>query len=417
MASTAIGTSPWPVITMTGSSGSTPCESRSSSSPSIPSIFRSVTRMPGKSVVNRFSAVAAWSCTSVSSPARPSHCVTASRIDASSSTKTTGPYSGMDRVLDLERLPHMARKRNGQLSPAVGAVGGLYPAAKVLHDAVGNGKTQPKPLSYRLGGEEWIEHAIDLVGRDAMAVVSDNDRHAVTRCANGQANARVVAFDHCIERVAQEIEHHLLELNRLSHDPDVRGDIPLDTHSGCPDLRLEQKQGALDGALDQDRFGVTGFALARECLQVAGDARHAFGQVSDEIEVARHLNKIAPLHKDPGAGHEGADRRQRLVDLVRDRRRHLPERGEFAGLHQLVLGFAQTHLSPASLLDLGLQRSIGFAQFVGALRHLPLELGAGFASRDIGTVTLHHVERQDDDEGGQAAADDGAVALILVHRR
>src|SRR5499426_2960287 len=334
MASTAIGTSPWPVITMTGSSGSTPCDSRSSSSPSIPSIFRSVTRMPGKSVVNRFSAVAAWSCTSVSSPARPSHCVTASRIDASSSTKTTGPYSAMDRALDLERLPHMARKRNGQLSPAFGAVGGLYPAAKVLHDAVGNGKTQPKPFSYRLGGEERIEHAIDLVRRDAVAIVGDHDRHAVARCANGQANVRVV-----------------------------------------------------------------GFALACECLQVAGDARHALGQVGDEVEVAHDLNKIAPLREDPGAGHEGADRRQRLVDLVRDRRRHLPERGELASLHQLVLGFAQTHLGAASLLDFGLQRSIGFAELVRALRHLPLELGTGFAGRDIGAVTLHHVERQDDDEG------------------
>src|SRR5262245_1718167 len=292
MASTAIGTSPWPVITMTGSSGSTPCDSRSSSSPSIPSIFRSVTRMPGKSVVNRFSAVAAWSCTSVSSPARPSHCVTASRIDASSSTKTTGPYSGMDLALDLERLPHMARKRNGQLSPAFGAVGGLYTAAKVLHDAVGNGKTQPKPLSYRLGGEERIEDASDLVGRDAVASVCDHDRHAVARCANGQANVRVVAFGHCIERVAQEIEHHLLELNRMSHDPELRGDILLDSHTGCPDLRLEQKQGAFDRALDQDRFGVAGLALARECLQVDGDERHAFGQAGAEVEDERRVHRV-----------------------------------------------------------------------------------------------------------------------------
>src|SRR3546814_7565760 len=33
----------------------------------------------------------------------------------------------------------------------------------------------------------------------------------------------------------------------------------------------------------------------------------------------------------------GADCRQRLVELVAERRRHLAERGELAGLHQIVL--------------------------------------------------------------------------------
>src|SRR5215813_7291566 len=281
MASTAIGTSPWPVITMTGSSGSTPCESRSSSSPSIPSIFRSVTRMPGKSVVNRFSAVAAWSCTSVSTPARPSHCVTASRIEASSSTKRTGPSSRMDRALDVDRRAMMARKPDGQLRAAFRTVARLDLPAEVLNDAVGDRQPETEALADRLGGEERIEHPFDLVMGNAMTVVGYRDRHAVALGRDGDPDAWPHPAGDRVERVPYQVEDHLLELDRHSHHPDVRRDALLDAHARGLDVALQEKERALDGAFHQNRLGMAGLALARERLEVGGDAGHAAGEVVD----------------------------------------------------------------------------------------------------------------------------------------
>ena len=59
MASTAVEISPWPVISMTGRSGSRACTSRSSAMPSIPGMRISLTMTPGKSGVSACSALAA----------------------------------------------------------------------------------------------------------------------------------------------------------------------------------------------------------------------------------------------------------------------------------------------------------------------------------------------------------------------
>ena len=219
-----------------------------------------------------------------------------------------------------------------------------------------------------------------------------------------------------VERVADEIENHLLELHRVAHDPEVARDVLFDLHAGGLDLALEQEQRALDRALDRDRLGMAGLALARKRLEVAGDVRHALGEIVDEVEVARHLREFAALGEDFRARHEGADRRQRLVDLVRDRGRHLTERGKLAGLHQLVLRGAQPRLGAPALLDLGVQRRVGIAQLARALRHLPLQLGARATRFHIGPVPLHQVEQQQDQKRRNAAADDTAVALVVIDR-
>src|SRR5215469_18970157 len=43
-------------------------------------------------------------------------------------------------------------------------------AAVAAHDLVGDRKTQACALSHALGGEEWIEDALDQLGRNATAV-------------------------------------------------------------------------------------------------------------------------------------------------------------------------------------------------------------------------------------------------------
>src|SRR5882672_2914895 len=218
MASTAISTSPWPVMRMTGSSGSSCCARRRSSIPSVPSILRSVTRTPGKSALSRPSAEAASAQTITSKPASSSHWVTACRIEASSSTNRTGPRSGMDRLLHC-RLQDQARKLDDKFGAAAGAVFGMHVAAKILHDAVGDGESEAEALADRLRGHERIEDALDHLGGNARAVVSDADADHVLRAAHLDADRGLLDVGHGIERIGDEIDQHLLELHGVSRHP------------------------------------------------------------------------------------------------------------------------------------------------------------------------------------------------------
>ena len=86
MASTAIGTSPWPVIMMTGSPESSPINRLRNAIPSMPGMRMSETTTPGQSAPITFSASSALAYVSVSKPDRTSHWLIDSRISGSSST-------------------------------------------------------------------------------------------------------------------------------------------------------------------------------------------------------------------------------------------------------------------------------------------------------------------------------------------
>src|SRR5882757_10112049 len=224
MASTAISTSPWPVMRMTGSSGSSCCARRRSSIPSVPSILRSVTRTPGKSALSRPSAETASAQTITSKPASSSHWVTACRIEASSSTNRTGPRSGMDRLLHC-RLQDQARKLDDEFGAAAGAVLRMHAAAEILHDAVGDGEPEPKALADRLGSHERIENALDHLGRNARTVVGDADADRVLRGTHLDVDRGLFDIGHGIERVGDEVDQHLFELHGVSRHPQTRLDI------------------------------------------------------------------------------------------------------------------------------------------------------------------------------------------------
>src|SRR5712691_7436034 len=81
----------------------------------------------------------------------------------------------MDRRLDLDGLPQMARQLDRQFRSAFGPVDGADLAAEILNDAVGDRQPQSQSLAHRLGGEKRIEDAADLLGRNAMPVVGNAD--------------------------------------------------------------------------------------------------------------------------------------------------------------------------------------------------------------------------------------------------
>ena len=79
----------------------------------------------------------------------------------------------------------------------------------LLDDAVAHRKAQPGAAAGGLGGEERIEDAMQMFGRNARAGVGDFhfDRAVLRRGADFQHAAR----RHGVARVHEQVQKHLLE--------------------------------------------------------------------------------------------------------------------------------------------------------------------------------------------------------------
>ena len=87
-------------------------------------------------------------------------------------------------------------------------------------------------------------------------------------------------------------------------------------------------------------------ALAREGQQVADDARGAFGFAADDLEAAARLVVGRMLGEALGPGE---NRRERVVQFVRDARNRLAERGHLFRLQKLVVQIARLIVHPLAL--------------------------------------------------------------------
>jgi hypothetical protein len=105
-------------------------------------------------------------------------------------------------------------------------------------------------------------------------------------------------------------------------------------------LGTEQRLGVGDAARQRHRLR-RHIALVREGLQPRGQPREPVDHAGDALQVAAHVVEPLVLEQDAGAVGQGAQRRQRLVQLVHHAGRHLAERGHLAGMHQLALRRAQ----------------------------------------------------------------------------
>src|SRR5215510_5513740 len=222
----------------------------------------------------------------------------------------------MDGDLGRRAFATMAWELDGQLRAAAGKVSGMNLAAEILHDAIRDRQPQAKPLSKRLGGEEWIEDLVDLARRNAWSVVRHFDQNVLPRCLGRDDDSAIFLLVDRVERITHEVEDHLFELDGVAEHPKIRLDFLLDADAGGLDLAFEQEQRAVDGAGDQHRLRMAGLALARERLQVTGDPRHALGKIGNEIKIGYDLREVAAAGEYLRARHEGADRRERLVDLM-----------------------------------------------------------------------------------------------------
>src|SRR5947208_1269427 len=185
----------------------------------------------------------------------------------------------MDCLFNLSGGIPVRWQLDGEFRSAVRPVGGVNLAAEILDDPIGNGEPKPESFTRRLGGEERIEDAVDLVRGNTIAVVGNGDGDSVRKCAYANPDPGIVLVHDGIERIADKIEDDLLELDGVAVDHEVGRNVLLDAYAGGSDLASEQNQRALDRAIDGDRLRMTGLTLAREGLEMAGDARHALGKV------------------------------------------------------------------------------------------------------------------------------------------
>ena len=173
------------------------------------------------------------------------------------------------------------------------------------------------------------------------------------------------------------------------HDLDVRE----------PLLVGAQRQRLADDLVEVDHRA-RGLPLAGKRQQVADDARGALGFAEDDVDAAPRCSVERLLGEPLGPAQ---DRRQRVVQLVRDAGNRLAERRHLFRLQQLLIEVARLVVQPLALADVADQR-------FDADRALRRRLGArGDLDPDGGAVHAAHAQQVVGDGafGCQAMEEDG----------
>ena len=175
IASTAIGTSPWPVIRITGRPGSIDCSRRSSAMPSMPGMRMSLMTTPGEVGAEHLQ--------------RRLGGLEGDRLEARELQPLGDALAHVGLVVDdrdlgffgrwsVTRRPASGRRPRGSTSsktaPAVGGVAGDEPAAELGGEAGGDGEAEPEALAGFLGGVEGLEELVGVA--EARAVVLDREQ-------------------------------------------------------------------------------------------------------------------------------------------------------------------------------------------------------------------------------------------------
>src|SRR5438045_2899355 len=240
MASTALSTSPKAVITSTGTLGSLRLTPRRTSSPSTLFIRRSVTTTSAGSEAKRSSAAVPLPAISVSNPAASSSLATVCATSMTSSTTRA-------RILRMGSLSRDG-PAHGYLRTLFQGTRNMNLAAVVAHDAGHDREPEAGSLAALLGGEEGIEHGVEVLGRDATPLIFDGDlEEAVVFGAGGHRHPAPVGGG--VAGVEQQVHQHLFQLIGIGGELGERGIEQRDQLEVTGvELPLQKTSGALDDA-------------------------------------------------------------------------------------------------------------------------------------------------------------------------
>ncbi|MNS66725.1 hypothetical protein D3C72_999510 [compost metagenome] len=146
---------------------------------------------------------------------------------------------------------------------------------------------------------------------------------------------------HRIEGVAQQVDQHLFQANRIAAHPGRTGQVQYGADLFVAQPGVEQLQRLVHHCRQVQAFAQTAGAFAGEGFQVAGEGGHAREHFIHRFE--RFVGVV-----DPAVVEQQAQGRQLhalggewLVYFMGQGRGHLPQRREFGRLHQTLLGGAQ----------------------------------------------------------------------------
>ena len=188
------------------------------------------------------------------------------------------------------------------------------PAAVRLCDLTDDREAETVAGPGSVGAVEAIEHAVQLAGRDARALVGDGRVHPAVDAVRRQLDPRLLG--RVLERVVEEVRERALELSLVADDPEAGLELALDA-----DVAELRDRRELVGDLGADGSHVD-LALeraraleSREREQVADDAGHAVGRPADHRRVLAQA-----LGSGVGLGERDVevrlDDRQRVAQLV-----------------------------------------------------------------------------------------------------
>ena len=164
---------------------------------------------------------------------------------------------------------------------------------------------------------------------------------------------RPLAREHRLLGVDHQVEQHLLQLMRIGEDLRQPRRERVDDGDVRDALLVGAQRQRFAHHLVQVHHRARALPLARERQELAHDLRRAFGFVEDDVDAAPRA-VVERLLRQPLR--PGEDRRQRVVELVRDAGDRLAERGHLLGLQQLLVEVARLVVQLLSLADVAHQR-------------------------------------------------------------
>jgi hypothetical protein len=193
-------------------------------------------------------------------------------------------------------------------------------------------------------------------------MIAHRDLRPGTATVAGNFHAPRIAALHGVQRIAQQIDQHLLyaigiapgaqlEIRGLSHDHDA----------ALGNARLHEGQSAIDHLGQFNRLGLAG-GLAGKVAQLPGNTPHALGQLGHALQIALHHLALTAFQKALTVAGQRPQGRQGLIQLMGHFRGELTDDGQFACLYQLVLRRAQRGLGLHALHHLLLQRPLALCR-------------------------------------------------------
>src|SRR5580692_531464 len=301
MASTASGTSPWPVMTITGTSMPSSRTRRSRSIPLNPGIRTSVMMQvkPVSGSTSRNAAADAWLITSRSAVRNRK----ASESRSASSSSMTCTIAGSDDIAGF--LLGQDRQREREYRAAAG-IGPRHDRAAVrLDDGARDRQTDAHALS--LGRDERLKQLRADLGRDSRPGIGNADfDHIFAHRQSGDDQFAPFDVFHRIDGVAHQIEQNLLDLH-LVGEHEIAAVVEIEAHAHALVLGADQRQGAglLDQLLDilHPALGLAaGHEVAQPANDLAGAQRLVAGLVHG-ITQRRGARVLAVFQKPPRALH------------------------------------------------------------------------------------------------------------------